>query len=102
MNFNRRDFFKVAGLSATAGVLGKTIPALAGTGNSKLNLGMASYTFRKFSLDDAIKMTKRVEIKHIALKSMHMPLDAPLEETKKRQQKSGRQAWTSTAPALFI
>jgi len=40
-----------------------------------LKLGMASYSFRQFSLDDALKMTNRLGLKHIALKSMHLPYD---------------------------
>ncbi len=39
-------------------------------------MGMASYTLRKFSLDDTIAMTKRVGLTNIALKSMHLPLDS--------------------------
>lgn len=39
-------------------------------------LGLASYTLRKFSLDEALKMTVRVGLKSICLKSFHLPLDA--------------------------
>jgi len=40
---------------------------------------MASYTLRKFSLDDALAMTRRVGLTNIALKSMHLPLDSSPE-----------------------
>lgn len=43
---------------------------------------MASYTLRKFNLDDAIAMTKRVGLKNIALKSMHLPLNSSPEQIK--------------------
>jgi len=43
-------------------------------GGTKLKLGLASYTFREFSLDDTLKMTKRLGLKYIALKSFHLPL----------------------------
>jgi sugar phosphate isomerase/epimerase len=45
-------------------------------------LGMASYTLRSFNLDEAIAMTKRVGLKNIALKSMHMPMDSSAEQIK--------------------
>ena len=47
-----------------------------------LQLGLASYTLRKLSLEDVIKTAVRLNLKGIALKSMHMPLEASAEETK--------------------
>ena len=46
------------------------------------HLGIASYTLRKFDLDHALAMTRRVGLDRICLKSMHLPLDAkPAEIT---------------------
>jgi inosose dehydratase len=42
-------------------------------------LGLASYTFRAFGVDEAIAMTRRLGLKRIAFKSIHLPLDAPDE-----------------------
>jgi sugar phosphate isomerase/epimerase len=39
-------------------------------------LGLASYSLRKFSLSDALSMTRRVGLDRICLKSFHLPLDA--------------------------
>jgi len=47
-----------------------------------LKLGIASYTFRKFSLEDTIKMTQQLGIKRIALKSHHLPLESTKNEIK--------------------
>jgi len=41
-----------------------------------LKLGLASYSLREFDLDATIEMTNRVHLKHICLKSMHLPLDS--------------------------
>ncbi|RMG25625.1 MAG: sugar phosphate isomerase/epimerase [Bacteroidetes bacterium] len=41
-----------------------------------LQLGLASYSLRKFSLDEVIQMCHRTGLRHLALKSMHLPLDA--------------------------
>jgi inosose dehydratase len=46
----------------------------------KLNLGVTSYSFRALSLDKALAMTQRLALKHISLKSMHMPLNSTPEQ----------------------
>lgn len=89
----RRDFMKWAGLGAAAvpfsSVLETSVRVPEKGRNSlkktqekgkHLNLGMASYTFRKFSLEDTLAMTKRLGLKRIALKSFHLPLEATDEE----------------------
>jgi sugar phosphate isomerase/epimerase len=40
-----------------------------------LRLGMASYSFRAFELDETIAMTQRLGLTRISLKSMHLPLE---------------------------
>lgn len=51
-------------------------------GTDRLKLGVASYSVRKFSLADAIAMTKRVGVNNIALKDFHLSLDATPEQIK--------------------
>ena len=48
--------------------------------NERINLGLASYTFRYFSLDDTISMTQKLGLKYIALKSYHLPLESKKDE----------------------
>jgi sugar phosphate isomerase/epimerase len=50
--------------------------------NIPFQLGIASYTFREFSLEETIEMTSRLDIKKLCLKSMHMPLDSSPSEIK--------------------
>jgi hypothetical protein len=45
-------------------------------------LGLASYTFRKFNLDQTLAMTRRLGLKYIALKSFHLPLESTQAEIK--------------------
>ena len=40
-------------------------------------LGLASYSFREFGLDEALAMARRLGFSRIALKDMHLPLDSP-------------------------
>lgn len=52
-----------------------------------LKLGIASYTYRKFSLDQAIAMTKQAGFKYINLKDVHLPLKSTTEERQAARQK---------------
>jgi sugar phosphate isomerase/epimerase len=83
MSYTRNEFLKLAGFSGlatltTGGLLAETKKET----ESNLKLGLASYTLRKFSVDEVIKMTKRVGLTNIALKDMHMPLTGSPEEIK--------------------
>ncbi len=44
------------------------------------HLALASYTFRKFSLDKTLAMTARVGLKRICLKEFHLPLRSTPEQ----------------------
>ncbi len=79
MKPSRRDFIEIM---AAAGI-GSSIPAIYSSsgwrnesGKSPLKLGLASYTLRTLSLDQTIETTARLDLTYLALKSMHMPLDA--------------------------
>jgi inosose dehydratase len=82
MKLTRKSFLRLlgaAGLAAGAATVNAFPRRSAPAGNIKeagLKLGLASYSLRKFDLDQAIDMTRKVGLKHIALKSMHMPLDS--------------------------
>jgi sugar phosphate isomerase/epimerase len=96
----RRNFIKLAGIA----VPGMMIPNLTKAYSNPLKagfevqskkpikLGIASYTFREFSLEDTIRMTKLVGMKNIAFKSMHLPLDSTdqeIREVKKKVKNNG-------------
>jgi len=76
--YTRNEFLKLMGLTGATALTGFTKkPDLVRRSpeNVNLSLGLASYTLRKFKLDDVIKMTKRVGLGSIALKDVHMPLE---------------------------
>lgn len=73
----RKEFLRTLGCSAAAAVVGSAWPAAANPApKASLTLGLASYTFRNFSLDDTIRFCQRLGLKRLVLKSMHLPLDA--------------------------
>ena len=87
---NRRNFLK----SAAAGIGVTLLPSIMRAQKSdaektgkRMRLGMASYTFRKFPLDEAITMTKQLDIEWLALKSFHLPLESTTEQIKEAAAK---------------
>src|SRR5437879_5013848 len=93
-SLSRRRFLK-------AGVLASTVLSSAGLPTRSpaavtkaqrepydgLKLGMASYTFRKFSLDQAIAMTKQAGAGYISLKDFHLPFKSTPEERQEARKK---------------
>ena len=85
-NHSRRDFLKTAGTAAALAGLGAVAspaaraPAAEPRGARPLKLALASYTLRKFDLDQTLDMTKRVGLEAICLKSFHLPLEATPDE----------------------
>jgi len=58
----------------------------------RFELGVASYTFRKFDLDETLAMTRRVGLRYIAFKSFHLALDstpAHIKEVASKVKKAG-------------
>ena len=79
----RRQFIKIASIGAAVSLTGARSSqgqvrgsAARQAGKQRFKLGLASYTLRKFNLDDTLAMTKRVGLKYICFKSMHLPLDS--------------------------
>lgn len=77
---SRRKFLQIASIGALAGVGGLQAGVARADGRTgkkpRFQLGMASYTLRKFDLDQALKMTRRVGLTHIALKDFHLAMDS--------------------------
>jgi sugar phosphate isomerase/epimerase len=88
-NHNRREFLQIAAAGAAAlaaspafaarrGKARNQPPAVAAAEGRKLpfELGLASYTCRKFDLAQTLVMTKRVGLTHIALKDIHLAMNS--------------------------
>jgi sugar phosphate isomerase/epimerase len=82
----RREFLAAAAaIAAASAVAGEQPKAVVGgmrkpAAKRPFELGLASYTLRKFPLDKTLAMTRRVDLKYICLKSFHLPLEAKPEE----------------------
>jgi len=89
----RRQFLQTAGIGAAASLAGASgclgqdkLPAGEEQDSHKpankkqLKLGLASYTLRKFKLDEVLAMTQQVGLKYICLKSFHLPLKSSADQ----------------------
>lgn len=84
---NRRNFIQQSLLGATGAAL---FPILGNaTSTSQLNnplsvaplrIGIAGYTFAKFSLEQSITMMKRVGLTNLSLKEIHLPINSTDEQ----------------------
>jgi sugar phosphate isomerase/epimerase len=79
---NRRNFLhqSILGLSGTAllPIMGKAAMRhpIIKEKNSPLPLGIAGYTFKSFSIDQSIAMMKRIGVKNLSLKEIHLPINS--------------------------
>ena len=85
MKTSRSTFLKticLGGLSGTTDILhaASTSPSLEASQDLRLSLGLASYSCREYSLDETLAMAKRLRLKNIAIKNMHMPIESSEEE----------------------
>ena len=91
MKYTRNEFLRLTSVATVAAaatsLTGSSTSSSKRKEEKQLRLGLASYTFRNFSLDDTIKMAKQVGLTNIALKAMHMPLEASAEDIKKAAEK---------------
>jgi sugar phosphate isomerase/epimerase len=86
---DRRNF--LAAVATTTGATlfasGNRPVSAEASPTARLKLGVASYSLRKFSLDEAIAMTQALGMARITLKSMHLPLESTQAERKAAAQK---------------
>lgn len=93
----RRDFLKISGLTAAASLVSLDSPkANVSKKKSKLKLGLASYSLRKFNQEETIAMAKRAGLNYMCFKSMHLPLDSTIDDLKsgaKKVKDAGQQLY---------
>jgi len=93
-SINRRRFLQTSLLGSTT-LATASLPVTSAVATSKsasdplhgLKLGMASYSLRKFSLEEAIAMTKQAGMKYISLKDMHLPMKSSTAEREEARRK---------------
>lgn len=84
---NRRKFIHqtILGITGTAlmpsmGRANVPVSKSITLSNAPLQIGMAGYSFAKFSLDQSITMMKRIGLTNLSLKEIHLPLNSTDEQ----------------------
>jgi sugar phosphate isomerase/epimerase len=87
--FTRREFVKTGLLGCTT-LAGMGLPTgllAAADPYHGLKVGITTYTLRKFSLDQAIAMTREAGVKYISLKEVHLALKSTKEQRQEARKK---------------
>src|SRR5207237_223135 len=90
---NRRRFFQRSLSATTVLAAGFPVGAFAAATKAQkepvggLKLGMASYSLRKFNLDQAIAMTRQAGLKYITLKDVHLAMKSSTSERQEARRK---------------
>ena len=86
---SRRQFLQAVGAGAALASAGYGAHRLSAENQPEgskhpepraFHLGLASYTLRKFSLEKTLAIAQRLGLRHICLKSVHLPLDSTAEQ----------------------
>lgn len=56
-------------------------------GSDDFQIGIAGYTYRKFNIDEALKMAQQAGVKYMSIKDFHLPLSSTAEQMAAFKQK---------------
>lgn len=79
MESNRRNFIRLSGVGLAVTAMPSLSFALAAEAREAkipFQLGIASYSYRKFPVERALEATKKMGIRYISFKDFHLPLNA--------------------------
>lgn len=93
MSLSRRDVLKSAALGAACAAIRPLTVLAADTGNDDkqfhgLRVGVCSYSLRSFPLADALQDIKRLGVRYLSLKEVHLPLSSTPEQRKQARQQA--------------
>lgn len=81
---SRRGFLgAAAGIAGLAAIGIEPASAVVEAEPWGIKLGIATYSLRNFDRTTAIEMLKKLQVKYVSIKDIHLKLDAPAEELKK-------------------
>jgi sugar phosphate isomerase/epimerase len=89
-DLSRRRFMGTAAAAAAWTAMGhapRVEAAAAPASTGALKLGVASYSMREFTLDQALDMAKTLGVKYMTFKDVHVPRTDPPEATRARRAK---------------
>jgi len=94
MALTRRSLLKVAALSAACNAIGRveSLSAAPRASDDKqfhgLRVGVASYSLREFPITDALQNIRRLGVRYLSLKDIHLPLSSTPEQRRQIREQS--------------
>src|SRR5947207_4740786 len=94
MNVSRRGVLKAAALGAAYSAVAPlaSLRAESSASDDKqfrgLRVGVASYSLRSFSLTETLQDIKRLGVRYVSLKEVHLPLNSTPEQRKQARQQA--------------
>jgi sugar phosphate isomerase/epimerase len=103
---SRRQFIKLAGTGMLTAGAGNLFAAENRSSRSDPSpdlfvLGMAGYSFKEFSIEQAIAMMQRIGVKCLSIKDFHMPLNSSREQLQAVVEKLTNQGITPYAVGVI-
>ena len=78
---NRRSFVGMGSLAMLAsGCQSVSASRCAGRGKVKFRLGMAGYTYHKFTLDQTLDAMQKLDVRYLCIKDFHLPMKSTAAE----------------------
>ena len=89
VQMNRRQFVQKTAIGSAALTFGLSAATLVGAADPYrgLKMGLASISFRDFTLDQGIVMTKELGVRGLALRQAHLPMTSTPAELKEAAKK---------------
>jgi sugar phosphate isomerase/epimerase len=85
-SFTRRALFRTAAAAAAGTAIGRrsadATPRPPTAASGTLKIGAASYSMRKFTLDQTLEMAAALRVKYMTFKDVHLPRTDPPERTR--------------------
>src|SRR5579872_4161992 len=94
MSLTRRSVLKAAALGAVSTVVSPLSPLATAQAVDDdkqfhgLRVGVASYSLRSFPADQALQDVKRLGVRYLSLKEMHLPLSSTAEQRQQLRQQA--------------
>lgn len=95
MSLTRRSILKAAALGAASSALGPLTPLAAIPTDSEndkqfhgLRVGICSYSLRSFPLDQTLQDIKRLGVRYLSLKEVHLPLTSTVDQRRQTREQA--------------
>jgi sugar phosphate isomerase/epimerase len=85
-SISRRSLLGASAASSVAAFSGLDLGAATSGDDAGFKLGVASYSLRKFSRAEAIKIIQRLGLKYVNIKSYHLPLDSTPDQIREARK----------------